>query len=70
MPTGIVPTMSSQARRSSDVPALRVENVWKEALIPILVSRGHDRKYDEAEYRAERQKKKKEDQERERAEQR
>src|SRR5438105_1933586 len=50
--------------------AERVENVWKEALIPILVSRGHDRKYDEAEYRAERQKKKKEDQERERAEQR
>ena len=51
--------------------AERVENVWSEALIPILVSRGHDRKYDEAEYRAERQqKKKKEDQERERAEQR
>src|SRR5437870_812972 len=50
--------------------AERVENVWSEALIPILVSKGHDRKYDEAEYRAERQKKKKEDQDRERAEQR
>jgi ATP-dependent Lon protease len=50
--------------------AERVENVWSEALIPILVSRGHDRKYDEAEYRAERQQKKKEDQDRERAEQR
>jgi ATP-dependent Lon protease len=48
--------------------AERVENVWSEALIPILVSKGHDRKYDEAEYRAERQQKKKED--RERAEQR
>jgi ATP-dependent Lon protease len=47
--------------------AERVENVWSEALIPILVSRGHDRKYDEAEYRAERQKKK---EDRERAEQR
>ena len=50
--------------------AERVENVWSEALIPILVSRGRDRKYDEAEYRAERQQKKKEDQDRERAEQR
>src|SRR3954447_14660452 len=38
--------------------AERVEDVWKEALIPILVSKGHDRKYDEAEYRAERQQKK------------
>src|SRR5947209_10069657 len=47
--------------------AERVEDVWSEALIPILVSKGHDRKYDEAEYRAERQKKK---EDRERAEQR
>jgi ATP-dependent Lon protease len=47
--------------------AERVEDVWKEALIPILVSKGRDRKYDEAEYRAERQQKK---EDRERAEQR
>jgi ATP-dependent Lon protease len=46
--------------------AERVEDVWKEALIPILVSKGRDRKYDEAEYRAERMQQKKED----RAEQR
>ena len=46
--------------------AERVEGVWKEALIPILVSKGRDRKYDEAEYRAERAQEKKED----RAEQR
>jgi ATP-dependent Lon protease len=46
--------------------AERVEDVWKEALIPILVSKGRDRKYDEAEYRAERAQQKKED----RAEQR
>jgi ATP-dependent Lon protease len=46
--------------------AERVEGVWKEALIPILVSKGRDRKYDEAEYRAERAQQKKED----RAEQR
>ena len=45
----------------------RVEGVWKEALIPILVAKGRDRKYDEAEYRAERQQKK---EDRERAEQR
>jgi ATP-dependent Lon protease len=32
--------------------AERVEDVWKEALIPIYVSKG-DRKYDEAEYRSE-----------------
>jgi ATP-dependent Lon protease len=37
--------------------AARVEDVWKEALIPLYVARGRsDRKYDEAEYRAERQK--------------
>jgi ATP-dependent Lon protease len=36
--------------------AARVEDVWKEALIPVLVVRGRDRKYDEAEYRAERKK--------------
>jgi ATP-dependent Lon protease len=38
--------------------AERVEDVWKEALIPILVSRDKARKYDEAEYRAERMQKK------------
>ncbi len=36
--------------------AERVEDVWKEALIPLYVVRGKERKYDEAEYRAERQK--------------
>jgi ATP-dependent Lon protease len=36
--------------------AERVEDVWKEALIPLFVVRTRDRKYDEAEYRAERQK--------------
>ncbi len=36
--------------------AERVEDVWKEALIPVLVVRSRDRKYDEAEYRAERKK--------------
>ncbi len=36
--------------------AERVEDVWKEALIPLYVARGTDRKYDDAEYRAERQK--------------
>ena len=46
--------------------AARVEDVWKEALIPVYVVRARDRKYDEAEYRADR---KKQD-ERERAEQR
>jgi ATP-dependent Lon protease len=34
----------------------RVEDVWKESLIPLYVVRTRDRKYDEAEYRAERQK--------------
>jgi len=36
--------------------AERVEDVWKEALIPVLVVRGRDRKYDEAEYRKEHKK--------------
>jgi ATP-dependent Lon protease len=35
----------------------RMEDVWKEALIPLYVVRARDRKYDEAEYRAEKQKK-------------
>jgi ATP-dependent Lon protease len=37
--------------------AERVEDVWKETLIPLYVVRAKDRKYDEAEYRAEKQKK-------------
>jgi ATP-dependent Lon protease len=36
--------------------AARVEDVWKEALIPLYIVRNRDRKYDEAEYKAERQK--------------
>jgi ATP-dependent Lon protease len=32
--------------------AERVEDVWKEALIPLYLVRNRDRKYDEAEYRA------------------
>ncbi len=36
--------------------AERVEDVWKEALIPLFVIRTRDRKYDEAEYKAEHQK--------------
>ncbi len=36
--------------------AERVEDVWKEALIPLYVVKTHDRKYDEAEYRSEKQK--------------
>src|SRR6266849_5612688 len=36
--------------------AERVEDAWKEALIPLYIVRTRDRKYDEAEYRAERQK--------------
>ncbi|HYO78432.1 MAG TPA: S16 family serine protease, partial [Thermoanaerobaculia bacterium] len=35
--------------------AQRVEDVWKEALIPLYVVKGEDRKYDEAEYRADRE---------------
>jgi ATP-dependent Lon protease len=34
----------------------RVEDAWKEALIPLYIVRTRDRKYDEAEYKAERQK--------------
>jgi ATP-dependent Lon protease len=34
----------------------RVEDVWKEALIPLYIVKDHDRKYDEREYRAEREK--------------
>src|SRR5436305_2852574 len=33
--------------------AQRVEDVWKESLMPLYLVRSHDRKYDEAEYRAE-----------------
>jgi len=40
----------------SFVFAERVEDVWKEALIPLFVVRTRDRKYDEAEYKAEHQK--------------
>ena len=29
-----------------------MEDVWKEALIPLYLVRNRDRKYDEAEYRA------------------
>jgi ATP-dependent Lon protease len=38
--------------------ATHVEDVWKEALIPLYVVRARDRKYDEAEYRAEHKKEK------------
>ncbi|HEV3486886.1 MAG TPA: S16 family serine protease [Vicinamibacterales bacterium] len=35
----------------------RVEDVWREALIPLyIVKDHHDRKYDESEYRAEQEK--------------
>jgi len=45
--------------------AERVEDVWKESLIPLYVARANDRKYDEAEYRAEQKgKQKKTDRER------
>ncbi|HEY8182289.1 MAG TPA: endopeptidase La, partial [Thermoanaerobaculia bacterium] len=40
----------------SFVFAERVEDAWKEALIPLYIVRTRDRKYDEAEYKAERQK--------------
>jgi ATP-dependent Lon protease len=40
----------------SFVFAERVEDAWKEALIPLYIVRARDRKYDEAEYRADRQK--------------
>ncbi|HEY0371844.1 MAG TPA: endopeptidase La, partial [Thermoanaerobaculia bacterium] len=36
--------------------AERVEDVWKQSLIPVLIARDHhDRKYDEAEFRADRE---------------
>jgi ATP-dependent Lon protease len=35
--------------------AARVEDVWKESLIPLFIPRDPDRKYDEAEYRADRE---------------
>jgi ATP-dependent Lon protease len=35
--------------------AERVEDVWKESLIPLFLARDPDRKYDEAEYRADRE---------------
>jgi ATP-dependent Lon protease len=47
--------------------AERVEDVWKETLIPLYIAKATDRKYDEAEYRAE-HKPKREDRERERPE--
>jgi ATP-dependent Lon protease len=37
--------------------AERVEDVWKEALIPLFVVKDHDRKYDDAEYRADQERK-------------
>jgi ATP-dependent Lon protease len=37
--------------------AERVEDVWREALIPLVVIRDHDRKYDDAEYRADQERK-------------
>ena len=40
--------------------AERVEDVWKESLIPLYIVRTRDRKYDEAEYKAERQNQKSE----------
>jgi ATP-dependent Lon protease len=45
--------------------AERVEDVWKESLIPLYVIKDHDRKYDDREFRAEQQK-----EERERADRR
>ena len=35
--------------------AERVEDVWKQSLIPLYLPRDHDRKYDEAEFRADRE---------------
>jgi predicted ATP-dependent protease len=37
--------------------AERVEDVWKQALIPLFLPREHDRKYDEAEFRADQERK-------------
>ncbi|HEY0157447.1 MAG TPA: endopeptidase La [Thermoanaerobaculia bacterium] len=51
--------------------AQRVEDVWKEALIPIFLVRGETRKYDEAEYRADHERKvERHDEKSERAERR
>lgn len=36
--------------------AERVEDVWKEALIPLYLVKGRDRKFDEAEYKKDKQK--------------
>ena len=46
--------------------AERVEDVWKEALIPLYIVKTRDRKYDEAEYKAERQQGQKNERERDR----
>jgi ATP-dependent Lon protease len=48
--------------------AERVEDVWKQALIPLLIARDRDRKYDEAEFRADREREIERHNERERAE--
>jgi ATP-dependent Lon protease len=50
--------------------AERVEDVWKLALIPLYMPREHDRKYDEAEYRADRERQIERHNEGERAERR
>jgi ATP-dependent Lon protease len=50
--------------------AERVEDVWKESLIPLYIVRTRDRKYDEAEYKAERQSQQSQKSERDRPEQR
>jgi ATP-dependent Lon protease len=51
--------------------AERVEDVWKQALIPLFVVKGEDRKYDEAEYRADRERRiARQDEESDRAERR
>jgi ATP-dependent Lon protease len=41
--------------------AERVEDVWKESLIPVLVVKADDRKYDEAEYRHDQEQKQQKD---------
>lgn len=49
--------------------AERVEDVWKQTLIPLLIARDHhDRKYDEAEFRADREREIERHNERERIE--
>ncbi len=49
-----VPEETKQALKF--VFAERVEDVWKETLIPLIVVKDRDRKYDDTEYRAEREK--------------